>query len=232
MSDAMMQMVTLGVLSLVPFLIVLLLGLAPRRQEKKRNWRVGNPLVNAVLPMVRPAFLEPLAAQLRGMHGSEMNGYAVGLRHLRVEEAAPVLRYLQRCADPAVELYSQTVLQAGKDGLQSLCGRLQEKSATCSQRGMAALLEEGLRLAHPALLPASEKVAWMERMVSNAELALGRFPAPSPRLVAAMVRVFLAGRRIDRASALIQSLPPACPMQQELSQSLAFAARRLPIHDS
>lgn len=43
-----------------------------------------------------------------------------------------------------------------------------------------------------------------------------------------MVRVFLAGRRIDRASALIQSLPPACPMQQELSQSLAFAARLIP----
>lgn len=88
-----------------------------------------------------------------------------------------MLRYLQRCADPAVELYSQTVLQAGKDGLQSLCGRLQNKLRLCAPNGgMAALLEEGLRLAHPGLLPASEKVAWMERMVSNAELALGRFP--------------------------------------------------------
>ena len=232
MSDHSMQLLILSALSLVPLVIVLALGLAPRGQEKMRNWRVGNPLHTAVLPVVRPAFVEPLVSQLRGMHGSEMNGYAVGLRHLPVEAAAPVLRYLQHCADPAVELYAQTVLQGGKDVLQSLCGRLQESSATCSQRGMCALLEVGLRLAHPALLPSSEKASWISRMEANAEQALARFSQPSVRLLAAMARVFMAARRLEHAAALIQRLPANSPVKQELSQAFAFASRQLPVLDS
>ncbi len=226
------QILALGALALVPLLVVILLGLMPKRKQEQMHWRTGNLLDSSVLPVVRPVVLEPLVSQLRCMHGSEMNGYAVGLRHLPVEASAPVLRYLQRCADPAVELFAQTVLQAAKEELQSVCGRLEEKADHCSERGMASLLETGLRLSHPALTPASEKEGWMARLVAHAEQALTRFPQPSCRLTAAVVNVFLAGHRLDCAAILVARLPQDSPLLQELSQALAFSARKLPIIDS
>lgn len=152
----------------LPVVLVWLMGWGRVANAGDEAWSPGGKAAVAVPGEFREPQLQPLVMGLRVPSVDELAGYAVGLRHLPIEVAAPLLRQLQRSADPAVQLYAQTILQEGREKLQVQMGRL--GAANGSDRGRASFLEAGLRLLHPALLPVADAEAWTAGLVTQGSI--------------------------------------------------------------
>ncbi len=176
--------IMLAVLAAIPPVIAWSLGFFGSSAAREKMRILNRPLSLDAVPEAGPAVASCLLHLSRTQSAAELRDFAVGLRHLPVEQAAPLLRHFMRSSDPELSLCSQSVLQAGVEQLRSQFGDLQGSARSGNSRAAATVIESGLRLASPALCAQDE---WEQRLRELAALAdelSAKCPA-TPRLRAA-----------------------------------------------
>ena len=214
----------LALLALAPALIAWFLGLIPSRIADERGIQAGVP------PGAAPAdddapLIGPLVKHCRTQSACDLRDVAVGLRHMPVEHAAPVLKHLMRSADPELSLYAQSMLQQNREALQGRLARLSSDAEKSGPRAVATELETALRLASPQLMSEGERDGAMARLLERAR-ALAAAGALTPRVACACARIFLEARQPEIGLRVIQSLDPASPQRRDLERRLRFAIAR------
>lgn len=206
----------LALAALTPVLVVWTLGLFGRRRpDSDGAITTGNPLFHSPLPLRTEPLEKPLAKSARTMTLGEMQPWVTGLRHLPVEVAAPLLRHFSKVPDPSVQLYAQTLLQAGRERLQGVASRLEPAITAKDPRLCASLLETGLRLASPTLMAAGERHDALVQVKRQAEEILSR-TAHTPRLLHVAARVFLEAGEPAHAARVLNLLPAGTPLRSSL----------------
>jgi hypothetical protein len=206
---------------LLPIVISIVISVVPSIRKDATDTVLGNPLHNAPLAPKGDPLSQPYVHLTRVLDVPDLSGYILGLRHLPIAKTAPILERHVHGSDPALQLYAQSILQQGQDDLQLRFQQLLEKPATDS-RMACWLLETGLTLASPTLNSQAERVTWLERLVSLATDRLSKAP-PTPGLIAAASRIFLAAGHPAEASRLAQALPPSSPLATLLQQQSVHA---------
>ncbi|MBL9115432.1 MAG: hypothetical protein JNJ83_10540 [Verrucomicrobiaceae bacterium] len=201
---------------LLPIAVAVVVMVVPGRRKEVSGVKVGNPLADLPVAPRNEAEVMPLVHLCRQLTVQDMEGYILGLRHLPVERAAPVLERHVRGDDPALQLYSQAVLQDGKDQLLHRFQQLLQLPVTDS-RAATWLLEAGLRLANPTLNTISEREVWLERLVALAKERLASAP-PTPALLSAAVSVFNQAGMPEQGEVLLRALPAGSPLRETLER--------------
>jgi hypothetical protein len=220
MPDTLSILIFLAVL-LLPIVISVIISVVPSIRKEATDTVVGNPLHNAPLAPKGDVLTQPYVHLTRVLDVPDLSGSILGLRHLPIAKTAPILDRHVHGSDPALQLYAQSILQQGQDDLHLRFQQLLEKPSTDS-RMACWLLETGLTLASPALSSQAERVTWLERLVSLAADRLGKAP-PTPGLVAAAARIFLAAGKNAEALRLAQALPEDSPLATLLQQQSIHA---------
>jgi hypothetical protein len=200
---------------LLPVVVSVLVLVVPTRRKEASGITLGNPLHSAPIAPREDVSVEPLVYLCRELSGVEMEGYVLGLRHLPIQRTAPLLERHIRGSDPALQLYSQAVLQEGKDALMQRFHRLQQLPVADS-RFSAWLLETGLLLASSSLNSVMERTAWLDRLRVLTRERLGQAP-PTPALLAIAVRVFNEAGTPEDAEGLLRALPQHSPLRDMLT---------------
>lgn len=214
--------ILLALIMLGPVLVAWAAGLFASPAQQMRSIRIGNPLQDGVD-----------AVDLDAAHGSVLHlsrtepvpvlrDLALGLRHAPVEKAAPLLKHFMQSADPELALYAQSILQQGRERLQTGCGQLQNHHDHTDPRIAAALLESNLRLASPALTAEGERDSRLHQLAGKASELLGSC-THTPRLLAAGVRTFLAAGDPVRAASVLETLPADSALRHALEPEVRFA---------
>jgi hypothetical protein len=220
MGNAFAILVLVG-LAALPVLFSWLIVVLPSKRREASGLIVGNPLKAAPLAIVQPVLPQPLVAMSRQLSSTDMREFIVGMRHLPVERAAPLLTRYMRCDDPALQLYAQSLLAQGQERWQSQMTTLSRAPAD-DARSSAWLLEAGLVLASPTLSSAAERSGMLREL---AALARQRLQAcePSPMLLATAVEVFLEAGLTAEARATLNQLHASSPLRQKLEPPVAHA---------
>lgn len=207
-------------LALVPAAILWLVAVIPVRRVEATGMIMGNPLFRAPQTDTH-GIARPLIDLSRRYSSVEMEGLILGLRHLPVEHTAPLLGRYVRCADPALQLYAQSILAQGREQLQTTLARL-ERLPPDDPRAASWLLETGLRLAHPSLTGPAERPGMLH---SLARLATERLATceHTPSLLANAVAVLLAVGRAGDAQVLVHELPEGSPLRLHFEPAVAHA---------
>ena len=211
----------LAVLALAPIVVSWLIVLVPSKRREACGLVAGNPMEAAALAPHQPIVKKPLVSLSRELSTADMGGYMLGMRHLPVEQAAPLLARYVRCSDPALQLYAQSILAQGREKLQVQLVKLQ-RAAEDDAQSAAWMLETGLALASPTLTGAAERPGFLRHL---AELAAARLKttASTPALLAQAVRVYLEAGRPEDAEPLLVRLPQGSPLRAELEPAVAHA---------
>jgi hypothetical protein len=210
---------------LAPLVISVLILLVPSRRREEGGVQLGNPLSDAPLAEQSMLVTPPLVQLCRMLNGRELENYVLGLRHLPVESAAPLLQRLIQGVDPALQLYAQGVRQQGLDRLQAAFLELSQSDPNDPRRA-AWLLETGLRLAHPALSTPTERELQLARLAHEATARLAAGPT-SPALVAAAAEVYLEAGRPGEAAALVPKLEAGSALRARLYARCTHALHQL-----
>ena len=221
MSPESLPFITLAVLALLPVLFSWLVVVVPSRRREATGLVVGNPLDDAPLAPVAEIITKPLVALSRHLSHEDMADFVPGMRHLPLEQAAPLLTRYVRCPDPALQLYAQSLLAQGKDRLQHDFNELHD-AAQSDARSASWLLELGLRIAAPTLIGPSERSGFLQQLAAQATEALNNCEH-TPALLANATRVFLAASRGAEAQHTLSELPEASPIRRELEPAIAHA---------
>ena len=214
----------LALLALAPALVAWLLSLIPSRITDERGIQAGVPPGTAPADDDAP-LIGPLVKHCRTQSARDLRDVAVGLRHLPVEHAAPVLKHLMRNADPELSLYAQSMLQQNRETLQGRLARLSSAAGKSGPRAIATELETALRLASPQLMSEGERGGAMARLLERARAVVAA-GSLTPRVACACARIFLEARQPDLGLRVIQSLDPASPQRRDLERRLRFAITR------
>lgn len=209
----------LVLLALLPMVGTLVVVLAPSRRREATGIVLGNPLDTAPLAPVLPVISKPLIHLTRSLSASDIEGFILGLRHLPVEQGAPLLARFVKGNDPALQLYAQGILQQGREDLSAEFHKLQKRPLN-EPRTAAWLLETGLRMADPSLCSPTERPGFLKHLVT---LAAERLQAadPTPALLANAARVFLEAGLFEEAGAAVALLPSSSPMKPPLAAAIA-----------
>jgi len=218
---ALLPVLALAVLALLPVLVSWLVVVVPSRRREATGMLVGNPLHTAPLAEHQMIIAQPLVSLSRQLGSTDMGGYLLGLRHVPVEKSAPLLSRYVRCADPALQLYAQSILAQGREQLQMRLVKLQKAPADDS-RSAAWLLETGLTLASPTLAGVAERPGFLQHLASLARDRL-QSCAACPSLLANSARVFLEAGHPSDARSLVEQLPAGSPLRLSLEPAVAHA---------
>lgn len=214
----------LAALALAPVVVSWFIAVVPTKRKQATGLAIGNPLHSAPLAPQQSIVSKPLISMSRQMASRDMGGFLLGLRHLPVEQAAPLLTRYVRCSDPALQLYAQSILAQGREDLQLRLVNLQRGDET-DPRIAAWMLETGLTLAAPTLTGAAERPGLIHHL---ADLASARLKtcAPTPSLLANAADVFLLAGRPKEAAALIDKLPAGSPLRKARERAVAHALQQ------
>ena len=210
-----------AVLALLPVLVSWLIVLVPSRKKEAIGIDIGNPLSTAPLAPVTAIVTRPLVHLVRCLSGSEIEGYILGLRHLPVEQTAPLLTRFVNGNDPALQLYAQGILQQGRDDLATLFHKLLGLPPQ-EPRTAAWLLETGLRLANPSLCGATERPGFVKYLVSLAAHRL-QTCEPTPALLTNAALVFTEAGLTTEATAALALLSKDSIVAAPLLAAIRFA---------
>lgn len=212
----------LAVIALVPVLIAWAFGLFSSAAENSGSIRMGNPLrVGAEVFEHDPAH-ESVLHLSRTESVTDLRDLALGLRNAPVEHAAPLLKHFMQSADPELALFSQSMLQQGRERLQATCGQLQSHLDQTDPRIAASLLESSLRLVSPALTTSGEREGRIQQLAKKAADQLASCEH-TPRLLAACARVFLAAGFPEKADAVVSAMPEDSALRMALDPEIRFA---------
>jgi hypothetical protein len=211
--------------SALPLLVSWLVALVPSRQRYASDIRVGNPLLEAPLPIEQVVVEQPLVHLSRALTGDDVRGFIVGARHLPIEHTAPLMQRFIKGSDPALQLYGQSMLQEGVERLQKWQQQL-DKAAAGDERCAAWLIEVGLILATRTLASAADRAAFLQRLVQVTEQCLAKSPKPCAHLLINATELFLEAEDPARARALLQQLPPQSPAHATLGPAIQHALNR------
>lgn len=218
--SAAFSIIALLALALVPVGLLWLVAVIPVRRAEATGIVMGNPLLHAPQSDTHGT-ARPLIDLSRRYGSTEMEGMILGLRHLPVEHTAPLLGRYMRCADPALQLYAQSILAQGREQLQTTLTKL-ERLPPDDPRAAAWLLETGLRLARTSLTGPAERPGLLH---SLAGLATDRLATceHTPALLANAAAVFLAVGRAGDAQVLVHELPEDSPFRNAIEPAVAHA---------
>lgn len=212
----------LVLITFVPVMIVWLLGLFSSRPEKPGVIRVGSPLKHDAEVFDHDTVHECVLHLSRTETAADLRGLALGLRNAPVEEAAPLLKHFMQSADPELALFSQSILQQGREQLQTTLNQLQNHHEQTDPRIAAGFLETSLRIVAPSLAAPDERESRIRQIAKRAGEALASC-AHTPRLLAACVRVFLVAGDPQRARSILDAMPADAPLRRELEPRVHFA---------
>jgi len=221
MPPELLPITALIVLALLPVMFSWLVVVIPSRRREASGLVVGNPLDNAPLAPAAEIVPRPLIAMSRHLSHADMADFVPGMRHLPLEQVAPLLTRYVRCPDPALQLYAQSLLSQGRDHLHHQFVALHEPAKT-DARSASWMLEIGLRLASPTLIGPSERGGFLLTLAAQAADAL-KTCEHTPGLLANAVRSFLAASRITDARNSLNELPERSPLRLELEPAVAHA---------
>ena len=219
-SPTILTTIAFALLVLLPVMASWMIVLVPSRKREATGISLGNTLNTAPLAPAVPIVTHPLIHLSRSLSGTDIEGYILGLRHLPVEDGAPLLSRFVNGNDPALQLYAQGILQQGRD---DLAARFHELLALSPEdpRAAAWLLETGLRLAHPSLCGATERPGFVKYLVSLAAHRL-QVADPSPALLANAAQIFLEAKLIDEAATAMALLPKDCGTYSDLQSTIGY----------
>lgn len=209
-------------ITLVPVLVAWMMGLFSAKPEDASVITVGNPLRTEEETFEHDPAHDCVLHLSRTGTAAELRDLALGLRNAPIEKAAPLLRHFMESTDPELALFSQSMLQQGREKLQATCSQLQNHHAQSDPRIAAALLETNLRLSAATLAAAGERESRIAQLAKKATEILAACEH-TPRLLAAAVRVFLASGDAEKASSLVQTLPADSPLRTTLEPEVRFA---------
>ena len=212
---------TLALLAILPLLGTWLIVLVPCRRRESSGLIVGNPLEAVPLAPIATVVSKPLVHLIRSLSGNEIEGFILGLRHLPVEQSAPLLTRFVNGSDPALQLYAQGILQQSREELTAQFHKLQKLPAD-EPRTATWLLETGLRLAHPSLCGPTERPGFIAHLVAIAAQRL-HTSEPSPALLSKAAEVFLHAGLLDEAQAALDVLPKSSLSGKHLAAQLVHA---------
>lgn len=198
-----------------------LIVVLPSKRREASSLRVGNPLLAAPLSNAQPVVPVPLVALSRQLSASGMTEFVLGMRHLPVEQAAPLLARVMRCEDPALQLYSQSLLAQGQETWQARMNQLNEAPED-DARSAAWLLECGLVLASPTLVSPAERAGALQALAVVARQRLETC-RPTPLLLSMAVRVFLEAGQADQAQAALDLLPKGSAIRLKREAAVTHA---------
>ncbi len=224
MSPASPSILLLAVLALLPVMFSWFVAVVPSRRREASGLVLGNPLDDAPLAPTVDIVTKPLVALSRHLSHADMADFVPGMRHLPLEEVAPLLTRYVRCPDPALQLYAQSLLSQGRDNLHHQFILLHEPAKT-DARSASWMLELGMRLASPTLIGASERGGFLLQLAAQAADAL-KTCEHTPGLLANAVRSFLAASRVTDARQTLNELPEDSPLRRELEPAVAHALKQ------
>lgn len=212
----------LATLALVPVALAWGMGFFGSRTEESSRITTHCPLGAPEEHSPHDVLLTPLVHFSRTDRAEDQRTLALGLRQVRVEQAAPLLRHFMRSTDPELALFSQSTLQQGRELLQSRYNQLRTHAEPADPRIASALLETALRLASPSLVTPEERRTQLQQLSKKAHELLSTCP-PTPRLLAASVRVFLASGEGAVAAESHARLPVGSPLHRSLATQVEAA---------
>ena len=214
--------ILLFVMTLVPVLVAWTLGLFFSERVSRGAIRVGNaPGFGADVFEHDPAH-DTVLRLSRTATVAELRNIALGLRNAPIARSAPLLRHFMQSADPELSLFAQSILQQGRERLQTTCSKLQNHKDPSDPRIAASFLETGLRLASPALAASGEREVRMQQLDKKAAGHLASCEH-TPRLLAACARVSLAAGNPERADSIVTGMPKDSILRQALAEEIRFA---------
>lgn len=211
----------LFMLTLVPVAFVWLLSWIPSRYQIGRRIREGNPLRDRHDDDT-PIRTSSLASLCRTLPVAELGELAVGLRHLPVEQTAPVLRHLMRSADPELALYSQSILQQNREKLQHLASTQLTRPDYDDPRVIATELETSLTLASSGLVSQNERAGALSHLANRVREKLPKMEI-TPRIALIGTEIFLQARLPRLALPLLEKLDASGPHRIALERRVRFA---------
>lgn len=220
--SALTPQILLGLITLAPIFVAWALGLFASKPEKKGVITTGNPLRAHGEVFEHDPVHESVLHLSRTENADELRGLALGLRHSPVAVAAPLLKHFMQSADPELALFSQSILQQGREKLQSTLNQLQNHHEPHDPRVAASLLETSLQLASPTLTAPGERDGRVQQIARKAGELLAAC-AHTPRLLAVCARVFLAAGDSEKAGSLVRSMPGDSELRRTLEPQVRFA---------
>lgn len=214
--------ILLSVIALVPLLVAWTLGLFSSAPGNGVSIRVGNPLSGGTETLAHHAAHESVLHLSRTETAQNLRDLALGLRNAPVEQAALLLRHFMQSPDPELALFAQSMLQQGRERLQTTYSQLQNHHDQNDPRIAASLLETGLRLASPALTAAGEREGRIQQLATKAADQLAACEH-TPRLLAASARVFLAAGAPERADSIMSAMAEDSALRHVLEPEIRFA---------
>ena len=214
--------ILLTVITLVPLLVAWTLGFFSSPPGNGGSIRVGNPLCCGAETFDHAPPHEPVLHLSRTETAQELRDLALGLRNAPVEQAAPLLKHFMQSPDPELALFAQSMLQQGRERLQTTYSRLQNHHHQDDPRIAASLLETGLRLASPALATPGEHEGRIQMLAEKAAAQLVSCEH-TPRLRAACARVFLAAGAPEKADSIVSAMPEDSALRHALEPGIRFA---------
>jgi hypothetical protein len=203
-------------LAFMPVLLILLLGLLPRKLEDFGEIEIGNPLLlDDDASMNEPPLFEPLIHLTRTMEEPQLRSLMLGCRFLPVEKAAPILKRYLHSSDAELQLYAQGIMQDGQGKLQSRFADMQVLAKPDAPASTASFLAAGLRLLDSPLTPESERSAIFAKLRGPAEATLAT-EVTHPRLAFEAGRYCIRIDNLDDAGRMLTSLPKGSPLQATL----------------
>lgn len=208
-------------LALLPALFSWLVAVVPSRRREASGLVAGNPLHDAPHASSMAVVSQPLVELSRTLSHQDFGAFVIGMKHLPVEIAAPLLARYVRSADPALQLYAQSILASGRDALQHQFTLLQ-KADSKDARAAAWMIEIGLALFAPSMMGRAER-AGAVHLLAAAALERLQTCEHTPALVANAVRVCLAAGKNEDAKRLLAELPANSRLHRELNPAVAHA---------
>ena len=101
----------LAALALIPVALAWGMGFFGSRSEEVSRITTQSPLGTHEDHAPHDVLLTPLVHISRTDRAEDQRNLALGLRQVRVEQAAPLLRHFMRSTDPELALFSQSILQ-------------------------------------------------------------------------------------------------------------------------
>jgi hypothetical protein len=200
--------------------LVLLFSCIPKRRIEPSEIRVGNPLLRGdALPRLSSAQLAPLAHLCRTLGNAELRPLIIGMRHLPVADAAPILQRQLKSSDPELQLHAQCVLQEGQSKLQDRFQSLAQQASHGSPAILASFIECGLAMLNSPLTPPSEHLSIVARM--NEQLSPVLAELEHPRALYAAAKYSLHLKQPAIAQTLQARLPAGSPLHADLAAEIA-----------
>ncbi len=210
----------LAILCLPLLVTVVMFSCIPRRHIDLGEIRLGNPLLRGdTLRLPSTAELAPLARLCRTLGDSELRPLIIGMRHLPVAHAFPILRRQLTSNDPELQLHAQCVLQEGQSRLQDRFQSLSKKAAQGSPAMLASFVECGLAMLNSPLTPQSEHLSIVARMNEQLSPVLAELDHPRALYIAAKYSLHLKQPAI--AQTLHARLPAGSPLHEDLAAEIA-----------